>query len=361
MDTSCSSYFPKLAIAFLFLFVGTISSQNTVCPYQYLYHLGDGVTDVGNSIRVLPWGPSLPAARLPYGRSYPGYPTGRWGDGLIDFDFAAADFGFPRIVPYLTPEANSSNGVIFSVARSPVLDHKFFKQRGVKIPPYVIPLYEQLNWFRTHLKSVCGSNCANRLANSLILLGDIEANDIGYSLLQGKSINEARTYVPYITQAQINVTRELISMGARQLIIPGNAPIGCFPYILTAFPSNDPKAYDEFGCLKSVNDLMTFKNNDLQQAIAKLRIEFPDVSLFYGPNKNNALKACCGIGGKYNFNSKSGEKKHVFAGIAIVGVIFGVPWYLMNQGAKHQSHQDYMEKADKARSARLSASSSMPK
>ncbi|GER48511.1 Arf-GAP with GTPase [Striga asiatica] len=27
----------------------------------------------------------------------------------------------------------------------------------------------------------------------------------------------------------------------------------------------------------------------------------------------------------------SGEKKHVFAGIAIFGVIFGIPWYLMNQ------------------------------
>ncbi|GER44070.1 GDSL esterase/lipase At5g03980 [Striga asiatica] len=195
---------------------------------------------------------------------------------------AAADFGFPRIVPYLTPEANSSNGVIFSVARSPVLDHKFFKQRGVKIPPYAVPLYEQLNWFKTHLKSVCGSNCANRLANSLILLGDIEANDIGYSLLQGKSIKEARTYVPIITQAQINVSRELFKMGARQLIIPGNAPIGCFPYILTAFPNKDPKAYDKFGCLKSVNNLMTFKNNHLQQAIAKLRTEFPNVSIFYG-------------------------------------------------------------------------------
>lgn len=28
----------------------------------------------------------------------------------------------------------------------------------------------------------------------------------------------------------------------------------------------------------------------------------------------------------------SGEKKHVMAGMAIIGVIFGVPWYLMNRG-----------------------------
>ncbi|KAI7741639.1 hypothetical protein M8C21_017648 [Ambrosia artemisiifolia] len=27
----------------------------------------------------------------------------------------------------------------------------------------------------------------------------------------------------------------------------------------------------------------------------------------------------------------SGEKKHVMAGMAIIGVIFGLPWYLMNR------------------------------
>ncbi|CAA6670996.1 unnamed protein product [Spirodela intermedia] len=51
----------------------------------------------------------------------------------------------------------------------------------------------------------------------------------------------------------------------------------------------------------------------------------------------------------------SGEKKHVLAGMAIIGVIFGAPWVYMNRGAKHQSHQDYLEKADKARSQRLSS------
>ncbi|CAN1761637.1 hypothetical protein LINPERHAP1_LOCUS7968 [Linum perenne] len=54
----------------------------------------------------------------------------------------------------------------------------------------------------------------------------------------------------------------------------------------------------------------------------------------------------------------SGEKKHVFAGIAVISVIFGIPWYLMNRGSQHRSHQDYMDKADRARKARLSSSSS---
>ncbi|XP_043696050.1 uncharacterized protein LOC122646547 [Telopea speciosissima] len=57
----------------------------------------------------------------------------------------------------------------------------------------------------------------------------------------------------------------------------------------------------------------------------------------------------------------SGDKKHVFAGIAIVSALFAVPWVLMNRGSKHQSHQDYLEKADKARNERLSSSSSSAK
>ncbi|KAJ8755269.1 hypothetical protein K2173_019067 [Erythroxylum novogranatense] len=52
-----------------------------------------------------------------------------------------------------------------------------------------------------------------------------------------------------------------------------------------------------------------------------------------------------------------GDKKHVFAGIVIISVVFGLPWFLMDRGSKHQSHQDYMEKADKARRERLSSGS----
>lgn len=71
-----------------------------------------------------------------------------------------------------------------------------------------------------------------------------------------------------------------------------------------------------------------------------------------------------GFRGRMEHYLYSGEKKHVFAGIAIISVVFGVPWYLLNRGTKQLSHQDYLEKAekaDKARSARLSSGSSSPK
>ncbi|XP_028781040.1 uncharacterized protein LOC114749146 [Neltuma alba] len=53
----------------------------------------------------------------------------------------------------------------------------------------------------------------------------------------------------------------------------------------------------------------------------------------------------------------SGDKKHVMVGLALITVVFGVPWYYMSRGTKQMSHQDYLEKADKARSQRLSSGS----
>ncbi|KAJ3693337.1 hypothetical protein LUZ60_008817 [Juncus effusus] len=77
-----------------------------------------------------------------------------------------------------------------------------------------------------------------------------------------------------------------------------------------------------------------------------------------GETKATNGAAAAGAGGfraKMEHYMYSGEKKHVFAGLAIVTALFAVPWYFMTRGAKHQSHQDYMEKANKARSERLSS------
>ncbi|KAG8362921.1 hypothetical protein BUALT_BualtUnG0023800 [Buddleja alternifolia] len=316
-----------MIICFCLLILASAASSQHIehvnCPFQYLYHFGDGFTDVGNSIHVPSRTPN-PAARLPYGRSSPGWPTGRWSDGLNDFDFAATDFGLPHLAPYLNMnDSENYDGVIFSVARSPVLDINFFKSRGIKIPPYAaVPLSAQLRWFKNYLNSNFPSakERATRMETSFLFLGDIEGNDIGYALTQGKSIEEVQTYVPLITRAQIRVARELIRMGATRLIIPGNAPLGCFPYILTALHSNNSRDYDELGCLKSVNDLIVSKNDYLQQAIRDLNLEFPNIIInygaiydgtlevirdaSYGPNGELALMACCGTGGKYNYDSK---------------------------------------------------------
>lgn len=76
--------------------------------------------------------------------------------------------------------------------------------------------------------------------------------------------------------------QEFIQLGVKLLIIPGNGPVGCYPYILTALRTDDPTAYDDLLCLKSVNDFIIWKNTQLQEAIDNLVKEFPYVTVFYG-------------------------------------------------------------------------------
>ncbi|CAA0839333.1 GDSL esterase/lipase [Striga hermonthica] len=148
-------------------------------------------------------------------------------------------------------------------------------------------------------------------------MGDNEANDIGYALVQGISIREASTYIPAIVRAIVNATTELINMGANRIVIPGSGPLGCYPYILTALPDTNPFAYDLFGCLKSINNLIISKNAALQAEILKLPSKFPTTQILYADiytgvttvlqqdffSGNLTLKACCGVGGKYSYSS----------------------------------------------------------
>ncbi|KAL0425158.1 UNVERIFIED_CONTAM: hypothetical protein Sradi_1050600 [Sesamum radiatum] len=46
---------------------------------------------------------------------------------------------------------------------------------------------------------------------------------------------------------------------------------------------------------------------------------------------NGSRAATGGFRAKFDHYLYSGEKKHVAAGIVIIGALFGVPWYLMNR------------------------------
>ncbi|EYU34256.1 hypothetical protein MIMGU_mgv1a011475mg [Erythranthe guttata] len=216
--------------------------------------------------------------------------------------------------------STSNDGVVFSVARSTVLDRLFLKLRGVDIPPYAIPLSGQLRLFKAYISSVCSipQDCANIVGDSIIILGHIEANDIGYSLQQGKSIQQVETYVPFMIRTLIEAATELIRMGAARVVLAGSVPIGCYPYILTTLQTNNATAYDDLGCLKSVNDLIVSKNKLLQEAVTNLTTKFPNVDVYYADlygavqtiiqqssvSGNMTLKACCGVGGQYNYDRR---------------------------------------------------------
>jgi phospholipase/lecithinase/hemolysin len=103
--------------------------------------------------------------------------------------------------------------------------------------------------------------------------------------------------------------QELISMGAKAIMIPNNFPIGCVPALLQRHRSHSRADYDEHGCLRWFNDFSQRHNQELRRVVAGLAARNPGAKLVYAdyygaamefvkdPRRfgiGNPLTACCG-------------------------------------------------------------------
>ncbi|XP_047331877.1 acetylajmalan esterase-like [Impatiens glandulifera] len=293
-------------------------------PVESIYVLGNAFSDTGNIIRLNP--NALPA-RLPYGQTI-GRATGRLSDGLLIIDYIAKALELPLTPPSLDTTASFDKGASFAVDGGTALNNSFFAERGIQlIVPQTIPLYQQLEWFETNINNYCAtketeSDCVkNRLQKSVIFVSVMGDDDFNNAFVSGKSISEVQTYVPLIVRSIIDVVKEIIKLGGKRIVVPGNIPIGCRPAYLTLFSNgtNNTNGYDLFGCLRSFNVFVELYNHDLQTALISLQQEFPQAIILYedfynafrslllgapllGFKRETLVKACCGIGGQYNFD-----------------------------------------------------------
>ncbi|KAL3529417.1 hypothetical protein ACH5RR_008739 [Cinchona calisaya] len=305
------------------LFCIAFAAKETICPFKSIYQFGDSLADTGNRIRQVGVRSVFNISTLPYGITYFHKPTGRFSDGLLVIDFIAKALHLPLLNPYLETNASFSHGVNFAVGGSTALDNSFFAKRNISVPSSNIALSQQVKWFKKHLKSVSNnrSQRRKRISRALIMMGEIGGNDFNNFFSQGKSQKETRIYVPRVVKAICNAIREVINLGAVHIVVPGIFPGGCSPRSLASFSSADPKAYDDYGCLRESNKFALFYNNHLQRALESLRLEFPNADIRYfdlfkafeyilqnaqhlGFDQRSLLKGCCGTGGKYNFDNK---------------------------------------------------------
>nr|GLL38796.1 acetylajmalan esterase-like [Ipomoea trifida] len=312
-----------LTALFLLPFSYATVNPLTKCSFKSIYQFGDSLADTGNLFRIPGATMSFHADRHPYGQTYFGKPTGRFSDGRLIVDYVAAALKLPFVDAYLDANGSFAHGANFAVAGGTALDNSFFAERNISMPSFNTPISAQLRWFHAHLNATCGGagrKCAEKVQNALFIFGEFGGNDYYNALSKGKSLEETKTYVPYTVDAVINAIKHIVKHGAKRVVVPGTLPFGCLPVYLTNFPSSDPKSYDQLGCLKSLNDFSSYHNNYLQKALSKLSRELSgDVVLVYGDyygalrsvlrrgsylgfNNESLLKACCGTGGKYNFD-----------------------------------------------------------
>ncbi|XP_022145194.1 acetylajmalan esterase-like [Momordica charantia] len=288
------------------------------CKFDAIYQFGDSLADTGNLIRE---NPQTPFSRLPYGQTFFNRPTGRCSNGLLMLDYFSLAAGLPLANPYLKKNASFTHGVNFAVAGSTALSFRDLAQMNISSPVTNSSLGKQLDWMHTHLNTICCNkrDCAKKLKNALFFVGEIGGNDYNFALFEGKTIAEVKNMVPQVIRMIKYATRRVIKYGATRVVIPGHFSLGCLPIYLTGFQTNDSTAYDEFHCLKNLNNLSSYHNRKLKQAIKLLRKENPNVIITYGDyynalfwifqhasllgfDKISLQKSCCGAGGDYNFN-----------------------------------------------------------
>ncbi|CAI9768963.1 unnamed protein product [Fraxinus pennsylvanica] len=286
--------FVSLFLSLIFLLYFQVSDAINFGPkspyFNKIYQLGTSKADTGNLIRESP-SRSI-CSSFPYGQNFFRGATGRCSNGLLIVDYTALSAGLPFLNPYKEIGADFSNGVNFAVTGATALPVETLAAMNIRSPYTPSSLNVQLDWMASFFNTTCHSNkdCAEKNANALFMVGEIGANDYNYALFQGKSIQEAKQMVPQVVGAIANGVRRVIQFGATRIMVPGNFPVGCFPLYLTGFQTNDSTAYDEeFHCLKDINNLSIYHNEQLQKAVDELKAQNPNTSIIYADYYNAYL------------------------------------------------------------------------
>ncbi|KAL5226398.1 hypothetical protein ABZP36_014663 [Zizania latifolia] len=259
--------------------------------FERIFSFGDSLTDTGNFLLSVPEDFPDPARSLPYGQTFFGRPSGRYSDGRNLLDFFAEAFGLPFVPPYLGG-GDFRHGANFAVGGATALNGSFFRDRGVEPTWTPNSLDEQMQWFKKLLLTISSSESerSDIMSKSLFLVGEVGGNDYNHLIVRGKSLDELNELVPKVIGTISSAITDLINLGAKKLLVPGNFPIGCVPLYLAIFPNQKEDYYDEkTGCIKWLNEFTEYHNRLLQEELEKLRNLHPDVSIIYADYYGAAL------------------------------------------------------------------------
>jgi len=305
-----------------------ISAALRNCSYPAVYSFGDSLSDVGNSIAAFPL--HFANAELsPNGNLFPMHPADRYCDGKLLVDFLA--FGVRRrpIYPVLRGTgADFTYGVSFAASGATARPSTGWTRDAGFHTPFSLDV--QLEWlvrYKVRLSFyenqdpviVVQSLPTIATLNSSLYVVYAGYQDYFFSLYDSAlTPQETLQLVDPVVQAIVDLIEGIVAFGGRDLLVINLPPLGCIPAMLTLFPDNSPDSYDSRGCYKEINRITSNHNALLEESVIDLRARYPDVNLYYGDlhgvylnmltdprsyNVTEPLKACCGAGGYYNFNS----------------------------------------------------------
>uniref|UniRef100_A0A0D9V3K3 GDSL esterase/lipase n=1 Tax=Leersia perrieri TaxID=77586 RepID=A0A0D9V3K3_9ORYZ len=295
--------------------------------FPRVFSFGDSLADTGNLAFLSGNDSSETSLYPPYGETFFHHATGRCSDGRLIIDFIAEALGLPFVQPYWGGQnaGDFAFGANFAVGGATALSPDFFRARGVPMDDGIVHLDTEMKWFRDLLNLLCPGDlegCKDMINQSLFLVGEIGGNDYNRPFLSGVSFRKIRSFTPSVIARISSTITELIELGAKTLVIPGNLPIGCVPEYLLLFESDKKEDYEpDTGCLRWMNEFSQYHNKLLIDELKRLRKLHPDVAIIYADYYGAAMEiflspkqfgiedplvACCGGGGPYGVSRSAG-------------------------------------------------------
>lgn len=303
------------------------SAERGPCEFPAIFNFGDSNSDTGGLSAA--FGQAGP----PHGETFFHSPAGRYCDGRLVIDFIAQSLKLPYLSPFLDAlGSNFTHGANFATAGSTVRPPNTTLHQSGFSPFSLNVQFYQFNDFhrRSQIIRNQGGVFSGLLPKAEDISGalytfDIGQNDLTAGFFLNMTTDQVRAYVPDVLNQFEVVVKNIYDQGGRSFWIHNTGPVGCLPYVMDRLYITAAQV-DKVGCAAPFNDVARFFNGELKKAVVQLRKElrlaaFTYVDVYsvkydlisrakeYG--FKHPLRACCGHGGKYNYNSKIGCGKKI--------------------------------------------------
>ncbi|KAK4418016.1 GDSL esterase/lipase LIP-4 [Sesamum alatum] len=295
--------FAFLALIGCLPFVACQCKKNPV-----IFNFGDSNSDTGGYSAALGFNFGYPD-----GRTFFHQPTGRLCDGRLVIDFLCENLKTSYLSPYLDSlEPNFTNGVNFAISGSATLP---------RYVPFSLDV-QVLQFRRFHNRSLAFQSKGFKnlvseedFKNALYTI-DIGQNDLTAafnSLSYADVVAKIPTFISEIRDAMW----AMYLVGGKNFWVHNTGPLGCLPEKLGTRKTNATD-FDQYGCIKSLNDGAKAFNAKLDALCQELRQQMKNATIVYvdmysikydliansaAYGFKNPLMACCGYGGApYNYN-----------------------------------------------------------
>ncbi|MCL7036394.1 hypothetical protein MKW94_005356 [Papaver nudicaule] len=233
--------------------VGGLNQRPRSRHVSKLFVFGDSYVDTGNNkFTVQSW-------KVPYGMTFPGFPTSRHSDGLVFTDFFASFMGVRSPMPYTQwnnlNKRRVRNGMNFAHGGTGVFTTWNSEPN----------MTTQINTFRQYVADGVYNN--HDLDRSMALVA-LSGNDYTQYLLDGGTEEGFQAYIEKVlAQLELNL-REIGMTGIKKVVVLTLQPIGCLPR------NAEYLSFEK--CDKPLNNETIFHNTLHQQIVQRLNSETAD-------------------------------------------------------------------------------------